>query len=191
MRSIFLIRHGATDWSGIRYCGRTDVPLSSGGAQQAQAIAAYLAQKGADKCVIVSSPLQRASATAAALHDTLGGPTIFDADLCEVDFGDAEGATFIDLERWWPDLAQSLRAGNLAIDWPCGESWAHLERRVTAAWDRLAQSQGDIAVITHGGPARLLANLALGEAVPHVLQPGQLWVLVGDVRWQITEVWPQ
>ena len=60
-----LLRHGDTQLSPEhRFSGRRDLPLSANGTRQAQAAARRLAS-GAPIDAVVSSPLQRAVATAA------------------------------------------------------------------------------------------------------------------------------
>ena len=60
-----LVRHGSTELSGLRYSGRVDPELTAKGLAQAQALAAPAGPRSpAERPVVVSSPLQRAVATA-------------------------------------------------------------------------------------------------------------------------------
>jgi ribonuclease H / adenosylcobalamin/alpha-ribazole phosphatase len=88
-----LLRHGDTELSPEhRFSGLRDLPLSASGARQAKAAACRLAS-GAPIDVVVSSPLQRAAATAAIAASELGLTATVDDDLRETDFGDWDGFT--------------------------------------------------------------------------------------------------
>ncbi len=156
---IWLIRHAATEWSGTRYCGRSDPPLSRAGREDAHALAAALAPliSHAD---VWSSPLRRARQTVECFGRS---PTRVDERLREVDFGDAEGWTFDDLAARHPALAHRLTAGESHIDWPGGEPWSDLDLRVAAVWEALRSSGRDIVVVSHGGPLRALVSRALAR----------------------------
>src|ERR1700747_339709 len=86
-----LLRHGDTRLSPEhRFSGQRDLPLSATGARQAQAAACRLAS-GAPIDAVVSSPLQRAVATAAIVAGELGLDAGIADDLCETDFGECAG----------------------------------------------------------------------------------------------------
>lgn len=186
------MRHGATEWTGSRYCGQTDLPLHEAGRAQVRETAAYLRQNH-DGLAIVASPLRRARETAAIVGEALHRPILVDPDLREVDFGEVEGTAFSDLQARWPAIAAILGTGQLAIDWPKGESWAGLQQRTSAAWARLAVTPTDVLVVTHGFPVRLILDLALGDGAPQTrpfLHPAHLCVLESGPPWRLGEVWP-
>ncbi|MFC7395507.1 histidine phosphatase family protein [Scopulibacillus cellulosilyticus] len=93
MTRIYLLRHGETEWNlqGDKYCGRTDVPLTKKGQQQAEAAADYLADIPFDAAY--TSPLSRASETAAKITERHGIKAVIDERLLEADFGLWEGQT--------------------------------------------------------------------------------------------------
>ena len=83
---LFVTRHGQTTWNvQNKICGRTDVPLTELGKQQAAALAAKTAHVGID--LIIASPLQRALVTAKAVAAVCGAPVVTDARLIEQDYG--------------------------------------------------------------------------------------------------------
>ncbi|MFW2382541.1 MAG: histidine phosphatase family protein, partial [Acidimicrobiales bacterium] len=85
---LVLVRHGETEWSAKgRHTGRTDIPLTPSGEQEARATAATLAEWDFER--IFSSPLSRALSTARLA----GFEPELDDDLLEWDYGDAEGRT--------------------------------------------------------------------------------------------------
>lgn len=146
---VVLIRHGETEWSRVwRHTGRTDLPLTSTGEEQAGALREVLENKSFT--AVVSSPLQRARRTA-----ELAGldVTATDGDLMEWDYGDVEGTTTKDWREthpgWW-----LWRDGS-----PNGETVDDVAMRAARAIDRIRPQldDGDVAVIAHGHLLRVLA----------------------------------
>src|SRR5215467_11786508 len=104
-----LLRHGDTQLSPEhRFSGLRDLPLSASGTRQAQVAACRLAA-GAPIDAVVSSPLQRAVATAAIAAGELGLTSVIDDDLRETDFGDWDGFTLAEIQQRWPAAAAAWR----------------------------------------------------------------------------------
>ena len=83
---LYISRHGQTPWNvEDLICGRTDVPLTELGQQQAKLLAESAKDKGID--VILCSPMLRARQTAQAVSDAIGVPVRIDERLVEFDFG--------------------------------------------------------------------------------------------------------
>jgi broad specificity phosphatase PhoE len=141
---IVLVRHAATAWTGLRYCGRSDPPLSERGAGDAGRLATSLGPTLDADWLVVTSPSRRAVTTAEAI---------------------AEGRTFDELAADHPDLAASLAAGDLAIDWPDGETHQSLDLRVTGAWDALLERGRSAVVVTHAGPLLHAHAIAMRRAI--------------------------
>jgi broad specificity phosphatase PhoE len=153
MVEILLVRHAATSWSGVRYCGVSDPPLSPAGIAAARRLAAALAHELPADVRIVSSPARRAVATASAIVDAARLPGVeLDPRWREADVGVAEGRTFAELESIAPEVAHALVRGELAIDWPGGETSASLAGRVAAAWTDVLSDGRSTIVVTHAGP---------------------------------------
>src|SRR5258706_8871405 len=96
-----LLRHGDTELSPEhRFSGVRDLPLSANGTRQAKAAAGRLAS-GAPIDAVVSSPLQRAVATAAIAASELGLTAATDDDLRETDFGDWDRFTLEEIQQRW------------------------------------------------------------------------------------------
>ncbi len=88
---LVLLRHGETEWSRDRkHTSRTDLDLTDVGREQAELAANTLEHLGLDRALVVSSPRQRALATA-----ELAGLTVDEVSplLAEWDYGDYEGLT--------------------------------------------------------------------------------------------------
>src|SRR5687767_6839953 len=90
MITVILLRHGQTAWNADnnRYCGRTDIPLTELGLQQAGELGQQLKDLEFDG--VYSSPLQRAYVTAKL---ATGRDPITDERLIEADFGNWEKKT--------------------------------------------------------------------------------------------------
>ena len=180
---IVLVRHAATAWTGIRYCGRSDPPLSEDGLRAAARLAADLGPIIRPEWVIVSSASIRARETAAAIASAAGrdGDVEVDDRWREADFGVAEGRTFDELATLVPELAASLAAGAFAIDWPSGETQRSLAERVAAAWEALEERGRSTVVVTHAGP------LMHAQAIAHrrAISPSDLVAPAAFTRIQL------
>ncbi|QEC53756.1 alpha-ribazole phosphatase/probable phosphoglycerate mutase [Anseongella ginsenosidimutans] len=176
MLNVYLLRHGQTGWNadGNKYCGRTDIPLTPLGIEQAGRARALL--EGIEFEKVYASPLERAHHTATIAGG--GKPVETDERLIEVDFGSWEGKTraeFI-LENaalWnsWCDDPSLTRAGGT------GETALDVIRRVDAFFTEalkrhcfgLEEAAGsepapdkNILVVGHNGINRLYLAWKLG-----------------------------
>ncbi|MGV1086805.1 MAG: bifunctional RNase H/acid phosphatase [Mycobacterium sp.] len=160
---LLLLRHGQTELSRQRkYSGRGNPELTDVGLRQAADAARYLAQRGGISAVI-SSPLQRAHATATAAADALGLQVHVDDDLIETDFGDWEGLTFTEAAERDPELhGRWLRDTGLRP--PGGESFDEVQSRIERARERIIASYGPstVLVVSHVTPIKTLLRVALG-----------------------------
>jgi broad specificity phosphatase PhoE len=165
MVEIILVRHAATSWSGVRYCGISDPPLSPTGLADAHRLAVSLSRDLPADVRVVSSPSRRAVATATAIVEAAHLPGVeLDARWREADVGIAEGRTFDELSAIAPDVAAALARGDLEIDWPGGETHSSLAARVADAWADLVAVGRPAVVVTHAGP--FMHARALGEDRP-------------------------
>ena len=156
-----LLRHGQTPMSvQKRYVGRSDVPLTDLGVQQAVAAAKRLASASLD--AIVASPLLRAVQTADEVAAATGVPVVTDAGFRETDFGAWEGLTFAEVRDGWPDELNRWLADPAAAP-PGGESLAAVGERVTAALHRVlsARERQTVLVVSHVTPIKTLVAAAL------------------------------
>jgi ribonuclease H / adenosylcobalamin/alpha-ribazole phosphatase len=156
-----LLRHGQTPMSvQKRYAGRSDVPLTDLGVQQAVAAAKRLASAGLD--VIVTSPLQRAVRTAEEVAAATGTPVVADEGFRETDFGAWEGLTFAEVRERWP-AEMTAWLTDPAVAPPGGESFAEVSERVTAALYRVlaARERQAILIVSHVTPIKMLVAAAL------------------------------
>jgi probable phosphoglycerate mutase len=162
--TILMARHGETDWNrDQRFQGHADPPLNDVGREQAQALAERLAGERLD--AVYTSPLHRASETAAIVAARLGlTPEPLDG-LREVDVGSWSGLTRTDVEERFPEGYR--RWLDFGHGWDDGESYDELGERVLETLARVAARHpgGRILVVTHGGPMR--AAEAASKAVSY------------------------
>jgi len=158
---LLLLRHGETVLSTERrFSGRGDPELTARGLAQARAAAARLSSY--DVSAVVTSPLQRARQTAAAVADAVGAEVIVDEGFIETDFGVWEGHTFSEIRDGWP-REMSAWMGNPAVSPPGGESFTATFARVEAARDKLLASHpgATVVVVSHVTPIKTLLMRAL------------------------------
>jgi broad specificity phosphatase PhoE len=187
-----LVRHAATAWSGIRYCGRTDEPLSGLGREQIAPLVAYVCAVTPDRTSVITSPARRCRMTAEPIAAGLAGELLVDDRLREADFGAAEGLTFAEIEGRWPELAAALARGDGHVDWPGGERWCDFTERVRMAWIDLSGRTTDTVTVAHGGPLRAMLELALPTwpaALPQRLAPSDVVRLVRGDQWAVQGFW--
>jgi len=151
---VVLVRHGETGWSRThRHTGRTDVPLTDLGREQAER--AGRALTGRDLALVLCSPLVRARDTC-RLAGLDGRAEVVD-DLAEWDYGDAEGLSTADMQRQRPGWTVWTHPVGGS-----GESVDQVGQRADRVIARIEQSQGDVAVFAHGHVLRILAARWLG-----------------------------
>lgn len=150
---LWLVRHGETEWSLTRrHTGRTDIPLTAHGEQQAATLAPRL--RDVDFALVLSSPLVRARRTAelAGFGDRLE----VDPDLMELDYGEYEGLTTAHIRETRPDW-DLWRDGS-----PGGETVAQAAERCARAVARARAADGPVLIVAHAHLLRTFAPVALG-----------------------------
>lgn len=162
---LLLVRHGATAGNaadGRLLMGSTDLPLTVEGIRQARALARGLGVRPFE--AIVSSPLQRAAATAreiAVLHPTL--PLGWSKEIQEMDCGRLDGLHVEIARSRYPEIWEAnQRQDDQEFRWPGGESYRELRERVVAGCDRIAAERpgATVVVVTHAGVVgQLLGHL--------------------------------
>jgi broad specificity phosphatase PhoE len=152
---LVVLRHGATQWSTAgKHTGRTDVPLSSEGEQQAKLVGALIADR--TFALVLASPLRRAHRTA-ELAGLQGIET--DADLVEWDYGGYEGMTTAEIRGIIPGWSLWRDGVTNRADGEPGESVAGVGARADRIIARVLPvlGSGDVALVSHGHFLRVLA----------------------------------
>jgi len=156
---LLLARHGETEWSRSgRHTGRTDLPLTPAGEEQARSLAPLLADRRF--ALVLSSPLLRARRTA-----ELAGLTGFETDpgLREWDYGGYEGVTTAEIRRTRPGWDLWTDGVPPGPELP-GESPEQVGERADRVLARVtgALEQGDVLLVAHGHLLRVLTARRLG-----------------------------
>lgn len=168
--TIFLVRHGETEWNRARrYQGWDDSPLTPRGLAQAEAIGCRLcALPEAAAAELVASPIGRARRTAEIIAECLArrAPPRFDDRLREVSLGAWDGLHRRDIAALSPGIFD-----HDYYEWyfrtPDGETYDGFAARV-GAW--LAEAgDGPLIVVTHGVVTRILRGLYAGLPRPQAL----------------------
>jgi len=161
--NLFLVRHGES-LGNVRggYWGRTDVPLTERGEQQAAEAARQLAAfltplptatpsgqgKSRKPLVLYASPLQRAVRTAEIIAEHLRmALSLSDADgdirieimseLSEIDFGDWEQLHYEEIAERFPEACQAWQEDWAHFTYPHGEGFQEFLARVQRGWQRI------------------------------------------------------
>jgi alpha-ribazole phosphatase len=154
---LLLVRHPAPAIeAGICY-GRTDVPLRADSSSVVAGIVEAVRESGVG--VVWSSPASRCLAPAREVAAAIQAELRVDPRLQELDFGAWEGRRWdavarADLDRWAADPLSFAPRG--------GETGLALLTRVRTVFQSLLLAGVDCAVISHGGPLRVLGALARG-----------------------------
>ena len=169
---LYFIRHGGTAWSLTgQHTGRTDVPLTTEGEEQARELRPWL--RTIQFSHVLTSPRQRARRTCELVG--LSAAAEIEPDLCEWDYGDYEGQRSADICKGQPGW-NIFRDGC-----PGGELSTQICERADRLIARLRTLEGNIALFSHGEFGRVAAarwigapllegqNFALGTASLSVL----------------------
>ncbi|RME09532.1 MAG: histidine phosphatase family protein [Ardenticatenia bacterium] len=179
MTTIYMVRHGETDWNVIgRYQGQEDPPLNARGRAQAEATAEQLAQE--QITAIYSSDLKRAAQTAEALAQRLNLPVHLDPRLREINQGEWQGVLVDDIRAHWPERFQQWQTAPWETHPPGGETLHDVETRILAALADIATRHPNerVAVFTHKLPIALMRIRLKGaprEALWSLLPKNAAW----------------
>lgn len=170
MMSIYLLRHGETDWNKEgRIQGHTDIPLNQNGRLQIAQTAAGLAAICHDIDLIISSPLLRARESAQIAAKNLHYPNeriIVEPLLIERCFGEAEGLTAAEREEKYPNYHYS----NTGYCFPGMESFDVLMKRARTALERIMEissNKENILAVSHGAFLAAIITAATDGKIPY------------------------
>lgn len=182
--ALWLVRHGESTWNSAGLCqGHNDeAELTERGLRQATDAAAQFGYRPVR--AIYASDLRRAQQTAAAFATVLGLPVHADVRLRERSLGVLEGTPNAaispsalghdDGRLFDPDTrpagGESVRDLYLRVAGFCGDLAAGL-RSHRDTLPRLAQRDGDVLVVAHGGTVRVLEAIIRGIPVDQMTWP--------------------
>ncbi|MDQ3915795.1 MAG: histidine phosphatase family protein [Actinomycetota bacterium] len=160
MTTLFLVRHGATEWNhSKRAQGQADVDLNETGYRQAIATAEELSHEAV--VAVYASDLKRSYLTAEPIAKTHGVEVLTSPAFREIDQGEWEGLHVDEIRRRWPELWGPARHYSTR---PGGESPAQVRERALSGLEEVvrAHPEGAVVVVSHGGTIRWISAEALG-----------------------------
>lgn len=157
MTSLYLIRHGQTDWNiEGRYQGQADPPLNQRGIKQANELWEELKDENLD--LVYTSPLLRAKQTAVILTDRLSIPLKEDPRLMEIHQGNWQTKLRSEIQASYPDVFKAWETNPWEVTPPGGENLSQVQDRVKASVDDITKHNPDkkVGVVTHRIPIALI-----------------------------------
>ena len=172
---IWLVRHGETAWSlSGQHTGRTDIPLTARGEQDAAALKPRLA--GRAFAQVLSSPSIRARRTCELAG--FANVAVNDPDLFEWDYGQDEGRRTAEILMERPGW-KLFEQGS-----PGGETLAQVAARADSVVTRLRALNADALLFAHRDILRVIVarwvGLAAVEAQRFYMDPASISVLGYD-----------
>jgi len=136
--------------------------MNAAGYEQVEKLRDRLASEKID--AVYSSDLKRAVATAEVICSGYQVDIVACPELREMNYGDAEGLTFQEINSRYPEMAKSIINFNLQLEFPGGESFEGFIERTIKFLDRLKKHEPSetILVVAHSGPLRVLVCALLG-----------------------------
>ena len=163
---VILVRHCETDRNRDgRVQGQSDAPLTPRGLAQAEAVARSL--RGQSVQAVYSSPLCRATQTAAPIAAAFGLEVRPEPALTEIDAGHMDGLTSSEIRERYPEfMAAWLGGPDGSVPLPGGESLNSVQARAWAFVESLRDREGmeQAVCVTHNFV--LLAILARAVHLP-------------------------
>jgi broad specificity phosphatase PhoE len=167
MTTVYLIRHGQTDWNKEEiFRGRADVPLNDHGRDEAWALSQYLEDISADACY--SSPLERARETAEIIARPHSLEVEIDDGIIDVDYGEWQGFSAAKVRKNYAETYQRWLERPHHIKFPGGESLSAVRKRALASLEVICAGHPDgiVFVVAHRVVTKVVmcAVLGLGNA---------------------------
>jgi broad specificity phosphatase PhoE len=162
---IVLVRHASVHSAG-RLCGSLDLPLSSQGRAELDALARRVRRSAAPDALFTST-LARAVTVAAALAAAWGVAAHPAAWAREIHCGDVEGMRLDLIQQRHPELwARNEAQADDGFAWPGGETYAAFRARILDGLRSAAAARAGerLAVVTHAGVISQLLGVIRGRA---------------------------
>ena len=158
MKHVYLIRHAQTVMNNERrFSGVIDCEIDETGYKQLEELKQKMSQYKIQQCYC--SPLTRAVMTAQSFFDN----PIKVNDLHEMNFGDIEGMKFTDVEKLYPNIANSLVDEKTNTKFPNGESQKTFNKRVNKVYHDIIKNDehSSIAIVSHSCVIRQIISQAM------------------------------
>ena len=169
---VFLVRHAETDWNKERrFQGHLDVPLSSIGIEQAEALANWFTAIGLPIAALYTSDLSRAAQTAHAIANSIGVSPVLAPALREIHCGVWQGLLASELETRYPEQVNHWRTTVNTCAMEGGESLLEVQTRIYQFYREAAAAHPGqaIVLVTHGAALSALVAAITGADL------GEFW----------------
>jgi broad specificity phosphatase PhoE len=170
--TIYLLRHGETDWNAAGRCqGTSDIPMNAAGYTQVEALGRALAHVELDAAY--TSPLIRTRETARVVLGARTIPVVAAPDLVELSYGDLQGTHS---STWDAEMRDAWDSDPWSVTFPNGESLAMVHARAVPALNRIVNAHAGqtVLVSSHGHLNRVLALHV------HKRPAGDFWAVEQD-----------
>ncbi|MFP6873847.1 MAG: histidine phosphatase family protein [Verrucomicrobiales bacterium] len=167
MTTLFIIRHGETEWnlSGLHH-GHMDSRLTPAGERQAQLLGKRFASEGTRFDAVYTSDLGRAMQSVQRICRAAGQQDIIQKEprLRERALGLLEGLTYAEIAEQMPGDHKQHTSGDPDYRPEGGESWRDIYNRTGNILNELAHYHdgGCILCVTHGGVISMAMKSCMG-----------------------------
>ena len=154
MSKLYFVRHGESEWNvADKICGRTDIPLTKRGHEQAVETGKKIVAEGIKADEILYSPLLRAADTAKHISEMTGIPAHMEPRLIEQNFGKYE-STARNGEEFQKAKQQFITR------YDGGESMLHLAQRIYNLLDEIKEESDHktYILVAHNGISRVIQS---------------------------------
>ena len=154
MSKLYFVRHGESEWNvADKICGRTDIPLTKRGHEQAVETGKKIVADGIKADEILYSPLLRAADTAKHISEMTGIPAHMEPRLIEQNFGKYE-STARNGEEFQKAKQQFITR------YDGGESMLHLAQRIYNLLDEIKEESDHktYILVAHNGISRVIQS---------------------------------
>ncbi len=185
--TLVLVRHGVTaHTTEKRFSGglaSANPGLSDEGRAQIRAVAEWLAPIAHQVDAVIASPVRRTRESAALLAETLGHSVTEEPRFAEMEFGDWDGLTFVEVAEQRRDELDAWLGSLDIAPGGTGESFRSVEDRVLAGLGRVLEEHAGrtVVVVSHVTPIKTLVAHTLDAPLLSVfrmeLTPASVTVL--------------
>ena len=155
--TVYLVRHGRPELPDreMRFLGRTDLPLSAEGKEQAAGLKQVFASLPVAR--VFHSGMKRAEQTASIIAGDRELPSAVIPELKEIAFGEWEMRSMQEMMERDPENFEARGNDFAGFRPPGGENFLDVQKRVWPAFQSiLARQEGDILVVAHAGVFKAL-----------------------------------
>ncbi|MEE9448304.1 MAG: histidine phosphatase family protein [Arenicellales bacterium] len=169
---IYFVRHGQTDWNiAFKWQGRSDIALNLTGQAQAQAIQSFFVQQDLVPSAVISSPLQRAMATAEVIAKPFNIKVVAEPAFLELKLGAFEGKSSDELKAQHGDTFEDWLAAYHTVASPEGEDIKMGIARMHQTLLNTIEQHGDrLVIVAHQAILMAMKSALSGDQSIEMLQ---------------------